>query len=75
MAFRMSTTKEDTIVHTRYTLSGEFAQTPFGQPAELLEAVTKTSYFASLVESIEVGYRYRFVPGVAAGHQHGLGPV
>lgn len=62
MAFRMSPTKEDTIIQTTYTLSGDFAPSPFGSKTDSEKDVNKAAYFANLVESVDVGYRYRFVP-------------
>lgn len=68
MAFRVSTTKEQTTIQTTYKLKGKFAHTAFGQdPSKRGAEASKAKYFANLIEAVDVSYRYRFVPAGPAG--------
>lgn len=68
VAFQIPTTKERTIVKTTYELKGEFTHSAFGQSlARNEDDVPKWSYFANLVETVDVSYHYQFVPAEPIG--------
>jgi hypothetical protein len=59
--FSVPEEKEEKVTHLTYTLTGDFAHQAFEKPAASRTPVANPRYFASIIDSINVSYNYRFV--------------
>ena len=59
--FSVPEEKEEKVTHLTYTLTGNFAYQAFEKPAASRTPVANPRYFASIIDSINVSYNYKFV--------------
>ena len=60
LACRAPTTREQAVVQISYDMTGEFTHTAFGPDPNAPGEDFKAEYFATLVQGIDVSYRYQF---------------
>jgi len=61
IGFSVPEEKEEKVTHLTYTLTGDFAHQAFEKPAVSRTPVANPRYFASIIDSINVSYNYKFV--------------